>query len=85
MVQGGQELGDEPNLPTDITLFLADGMAPEQSSTPSSPSQLPTPTKAPSTAMPQQEGPSLKFHLYHPKVNPTLNPKQGQEEGSQIS
>ena len=39
-------LGDELNLPIDITLFFAEGMAPQQSSTPNSPSKLPTPTKS---------------------------------------
>ena len=48
------------------------------------PNCLPPP-KAPSTAMPQQEGPSPKFQLYHSMINPTLNPEQDQEEGDQIS
>ena len=72
-----EELGNVPNLPTNIALFLADGMTPEQSSAPSQPAQMPTPTKTPSTAMLQQEGPDLKFQLSHPMVSHTLNPKQG--------
>ena len=41
-----KELGDEPNLPMDNTLFLAEGAAPEGSSAPSLPAQLPTPIKS---------------------------------------
>ena len=42
-----EELDDQPSLPTDLVHFLVEGAAPEQSSTPSLPAQLPAPTKSP--------------------------------------
>ena len=41
-----EELSNEPNLPSDLTLFLAEGAALKQSNAPSSPAQLPTHTKS---------------------------------------
>ena len=59
----GKELGEEPNLPTDITLFLAESASTKQTTTPSSLAQLPTPAKNPTIAMTRQKGPKLKFQL----------------------
>ena len=41
-----KELGDKPNLPSDLTLFLAEGTTPKQGNASSLPAQLPTPTKS---------------------------------------
>ena len=45
---------------------------------------FPPPTKGSQHSHDWQEGPSLNFQLYHSKVDPALNPKQGQEERDQI-
>ena len=69
--------GDELNLHTDLTLFLAEGMAPKWSSTPSLPAWTAHPTKSPQHSHALTGGPSLKFQLHHPMVDPALDPKKG--------
>ena len=41
-----EELGDEPDLPSDLAHFLAEGTAHEQRNTPSSNARTPTPTNS---------------------------------------
>ena len=79
-----EELGNELNLPTNLALFSAEGTAPEQSSAPSLPAQLPIPTKTPKHSHALKGGPDLKVQLYDPMVNPALDPENGQEERDQI-
>ena len=56
----GKELGEEPNLPTDITLFLAESASTKQTTTPSSPGQLPNLTKNSKHCDDQTEGAQTK-------------------------
>ena len=65
-----EELGNEPDLPSDLILFLAEGTAPKQVMLPVHLPSCPLPPKAPSAPMSQQEGSSLKFWQQHPLVNP---------------
>ena len=74
-----EELGNEPDLPSDLTLFLAKGVTPKKRNASSLTAKLPTPPKAPSTAIPWQEEPSLKFWQQHPLINPTHGPRQERE------
>ena len=75
-----EELSEELDLPSDLILFLAEGTAPKQRNTPSLPAwPPPPPQKVPSTAMPWQEDPGLKFQQHHSLVNPTHDPGQGRK------
>ena len=78
----GEELGDEVDLLTNIACFLAECTASKQSSTPSSPAQLPAPTKSPQHSHAPTGGaqPKVMAVSSHGWSSLVLNPKQGQEE-----
>ena len=60
-----EELGAEPDLPTELVYFLAEG--------------VPLLLRAPNTALPQQGEPDQRFQSQLPPVNPAHSPGKGQE------
>ena len=61
--EGGKELGEEPNLPTDTTLFLAESASTKQTTTPSSLAQLPNLPKKSQDCHDQTEGAQTKVSV----------------------
>ena len=78
-LQGRRRVGQWTRLAFRSCPLLSWGHSPQWWNTARLTAELPTPTKAPSTAMPQQEEPSLKFWSQHPLVIPLTVPSDARK------
>ena len=82
-----EELGDDPMLPPDLTLFLVEGVATEQDDVPSSSTPMPmdspqpTPSDSPQSHPTCMGGASLNSQPNHLLVDPDQDPDQGPRKG----